>query len=115
MVSIKRYTILVVLLQLIQVLCTILKKRLFTGCGDGEYKCVNSLGYEETMRCSDYKALCSASGFARPIPVQDGYKCFNGQEIEVSLCSLTAATPCTFGGTRCSNSLGEIVNNACTS
>lgn len=60
---------------------------------------MNSLGYEETMRCSDYKASCSASGFARPIPVQDGYKCFNGQEIEVSLCSLTAATPCTFGGT----------------
>lgn len=85
------------------------------GCGDSEYKCVNSLGYEETMRCSDYKAPCTSNGFTRPIPTQSGYKCFNGMEIEMSLCSVTASTTCTFGGTRCSNSLGEVSNNECTS
>lgn len=76
---------------------------------------MNSMGYEETMRCSDYKAPCSGDHLTHPIPVREGYKCYQGQEVAVSLCSVTASTPCSFTGTRCSNSLGEIIGNACTS
>ena len=72
------------------------------------------MGYEEKSRCADYISTCDGDTWSLPIPLESGVKCYNGQEIESPYCSLTATTTCTFTGFKCSNSLGEIMSNACT-
>ena len=83
------------------------------GC-DSSVRCVNSLGAEETYRCSDYKSVCQGETWSRPIPLENGRKCYNGQEIDSPYCSHTATTACSFVGVKCATSLGDIINNACT-
>ena len=51
-----------------------------------EVKCVNSLGQDETQRCSDYISILNGTVWSLPIPVPEGYKCFAGQQIESPYC-----------------------------
>ena len=77
-------------------------------------RCVNSLGREETTRCSDYISTCDQDSWSLPIPLENGQKCYQGQTIQSSLCSTTASSVCSFTGIQCSNSMGEIVDHSCT-
>lgn len=96
------------------VFCWYLLLRWLIGC-NSEIRCVNSLGHEESSRCSDYKSTCQGDSWSLPIPLETGKKCYNGQEIDSPFCSVTASVSCTFTGFKCSNSFGEIMSNACTS
>ena len=58
--------------------------------------------------------MLNGTTWSLPIPVEEGRKCLAGQVIEYAYCSYSASTKCSFTGSRCVNSLGEVIANACT-